>query len=91
MDSTTIGTNATNLTTSQLESNPIKKKMEDPTPMTQPKKSSKTKGESARIRGPGVRPIIADSSSSESDLSDDRKYRKSKSKGCDKNKSFGNA
>ena len=46
LDSTTIGTNTTNVTMSHLESTPIETKMPDPKPLTQPIFLSKLKGKS---------------------------------------------
>ena len=86
LDSTTIGTNTTNITTSQLDSNHIGTRTQYPTPLTRPMDSSKRKGKLHVPEDPESDPSLSDSSSNESDLSDNSKYSKSKSKGRDTNK-----
>ena len=86
MDSTTIGTNTKNVTMPQLESIPIGTKTPDPTPLKQPTESSKLKGKAHVPEYPESYPSLSDSSSIKYDLSVDSKYRKSKSKGRNKNK-----
>ena len=80
LDSAPIGTNMTNGKTSQLESIPIGVKMPEPTPQTRPTEFSKQKVKAHVPADPESYPSSSDSSSSESDLLDDRIFRKSRIK-----------
>ena len=60
-------------------------KMTDPKPPTRPTDFSKRKGKVHIPEDPESNPSMSDSSSRKSDLFNDIKYRKSKSKGRDKN------
>ena len=80
LDSTPIGTNTKNVTTSHLDSTAIGKKSPDPNPLTRPTDSSEFKGKLHVPEDPESDPSLLDSSLSEYYSSNDNKYRKSKSK-----------
>ena len=71
LESTPIGTNTTNRTTSKLESIPIGTKNPDPTQHTQPTESSMRQGKAHVPEKLESDPSSPDSSSRESDFSDD--------------------
>ena len=58
LDSTPLGTNTTNGTTSHINSIPVGTKTPEPTPLTQPTEFPNQKWENAHTRGTGSRPII---------------------------------
>ena len=64
LDSTPIGANTTNVTTSQLELTPIGTKTPEPAPLTQPMESSKRKVKAHVPEDPESDPSSSDSSSS---------------------------
>ena len=86
LDLTPIGKNNTNVTTYHLDSTHVGTKTSDPKPLTRPTESSKLKGKSHVPEDPESHPSLLDSSSSESDSSDDSKYRIYKRRGRNKNK-----
>ena len=65
---------------------PIGTKIPDPKPITQSTESSRRQGKLHVPEDPESDPLLSDSSSSESYLYNDRKYRKSKNNKRDKNK-----
>ena len=86
---TPIYTNTKNVHISHLDLTPIGAKLPDPKPRTLPTESSKRKEKVRKeyvLEDSESDPFSPDSSLSESDSSDDSKYRKSKIKRSDKTK-----
>ena len=76
LDSTPLGTNRTNRTTSHIDSNPVGKKTPEPTPLTRPIESPEQNGK-AHVPGElDPDPTSSDSSSNKSNSSKDRNYSK---------------
>ena len=83
LDSTPVGMNMWDAKIIPLDPNPIGAKISGPKTLTLPTKLSKNKEKAHKQYVPEdleSEPSFSDSSSSESDSSDDRKYRKSKIK-----------
>ena len=84
---TPIGTNTTNEKIPHFEWAPVGTKTPDPKPLTLPTESSKRKEKALKeyiLENLESDPSLLDSSPSESDFSDDSKYRKPKIKRRDK-------
>ena len=86
LDSTTLGTNTTNRTTSPIDLIPAKTKMPEPMPLIQLTNLPEQNG---KLHIPGYQdpdPVLSESSSKKPNLWNDRNYSKSKKKKRDKNK-----
>ena len=86
LDSTPIGTNTTNVTTSNLDLTHIGTKKSYSKTLTPPTDLSKRKEKAHVTENQDIYPSLSDSSLSKYDSYDDRKYSKSKSKILDKKK-----